>query len=214
MVDEYLEGIMNRDNRFSALPKSKPSIYLAGPEVFLPDAKDVGKRKQKMCEQYGLVGLFPLDNVLERMDHAIPLSQRIFDANLALMRSADAIIANLTPFRGPGADGGTVFELGFMVAHAKPCFGYSNVAQFYLQKAIRSLGKKVVEGVHVDHDDLLIEDFDLRDNLMIHHGAEIFGAPFEAPAFGDVADDKWRDMRQFERCLQHAAARLGAAATK
>ena len=27
---------------------------------------------------------------------------------------ADAIIANLTPFRGPGADAGTVYELGYM----------------------------------------------------------------------------------------------------
>ena len=32
------------------------------------------------------------------------------------MKEADAIIANLTPFRGPSADTGTVYELGYMAA--------------------------------------------------------------------------------------------------
>jgi nucleoside 2-deoxyribosyltransferase len=35
-----------------------------------------------------------------------------------MMDAADAIIANLTPFRGPGADPGTVYELGYMAAAA------------------------------------------------------------------------------------------------
>ena len=43
------------------------------------------------------------------------------------MHSADAIIANLTPFRGIAADTGTCFELGFMCAQGKPAFAYTNV---------------------------------------------------------------------------------------
>ena len=42
------------------------------------------------------------------------------------MDEADAIIANLTPFRGPGADAGTVYELGYMAGRGKFCLGYSN----------------------------------------------------------------------------------------
>src|SRR5262245_1313471 len=94
-------------------------IYLAGPEVFLPDAAAMGRRKQETCARHGATGLFPLDNDLTASSDA-PLSRRIFAANSALMEQADAIIANLTPFRGPSADAGTVYELGFMLglAHA------------------------------------------------------------------------------------------------
>jgi nucleoside 2-deoxyribosyltransferase len=36
-------------------------IYLAGPDVFLPDAVDVGRRKVALCSRDGLIGLYPLD---------------------------------------------------------------------------------------------------------------------------------------------------------
>ena len=42
------------------------------------------------------------------------------------MIAADAIIANLTPFRGPSADAGTVYELGYMAGRGKLCLGYCN----------------------------------------------------------------------------------------
>ena len=43
-----------------------------------------------------------------------------------MMDAADAIIANLTPFRGPSADAGTVYELGYMAGRGKLCLAYSN----------------------------------------------------------------------------------------
>jgi nucleoside 2-deoxyribosyltransferase len=36
-------------------------IYLAGPDVFLPDAVDIGRRKVELCARHGLIGLYPLD---------------------------------------------------------------------------------------------------------------------------------------------------------
>ena len=43
------------------------------------------------------------------------------------MDQADVIIANLTPFRGPSADAGTVYELGYMLGKGdRLCLGYSN----------------------------------------------------------------------------------------
>ena len=42
-----------------------------------------------------------------------------------MMDEADAIIANLTPFRGPSADAGTVYELGYM-AGLQPEFAKRN----------------------------------------------------------------------------------------
>merc|ERR1711879_232757 len=37
-------------------------------------------------------------------------------------------IINCTPYRGPSMDAGTIFELGFMRALGKPCFGFTNAA--------------------------------------------------------------------------------------
>src|SRR5258708_4850120 len=93
---------------FPAPAQKRPrmtKIYLAGPDVFLPDAIDIGRRKVAICAQHGLTGLYPLDNEVDRSAGEVPLN--IFKGCEAMMDAADAIIANLTPFRGPGADPGT-----------------------------------------------------------------------------------------------------------
>jgi nucleoside 2-deoxyribosyltransferase len=74
-------------------------IYLAGPDVFLPDSVEIGRRKAEICASHGLSGLYPLDVDLKAAD----ASRNIFKGNEPMMDAADAIIANLTPFRGPGA---------------------------------------------------------------------------------------------------------------
>src|SRR5260370_33960227 len=95
-------------------------IYLAGPDVFLPDAVDIGRRKVELCKRHGLIGLYPLDNAIDIA--AEDASLRIFRGNETMMIEADAIIANLTPFRGPGADAGTVYELRFMAGSGETVF--------------------------------------------------------------------------------------------
>ena len=72
-------------------------IYLAGPEVFLPQARAVGREKCRLAAAAGLEGVFPHDPEL----NAAGLDQRkqagrIFAANTQLMRSCDALVANLT----------------------------------------------------------------------------------------------------------------------
>jgi nucleoside 2-deoxyribosyltransferase len=79
----------------------------------------VGRQKSEMCRAFGFEGLFPLDNDPEVGGDAVS----IFRKNCALMRQADIGMFNLTPFRGPSADPGTVFELGFMFARDKPVYG-------------------------------------------------------------------------------------------
>ena len=36
-------------------------VYLAGPEVFLSNAREIGALKRAICERHGLVGVFPAD---------------------------------------------------------------------------------------------------------------------------------------------------------
>ena len=40
-------------------------IYLAGPDVFLPDAVEIGRRKAEVCAYHGLTGPYPLDNSID-----------------------------------------------------------------------------------------------------------------------------------------------------
>jgi nucleoside 2-deoxyribosyltransferase len=142
-------------------------IYLAGPEVFLPDAMAIGRAKVEMARAAGFEGLFPLDQQLglvglPRLEQA----RRISLANEALMRSADLLIANLTPFRGVSMDSGTAFEVGFMRALGRPVLGYTNVPGDYRRRAeaFRARGIPPADG---DRPDLEIEDFDMAENLMI-----------------------------------------------
>ena len=180
------------------------NVYLAGPDVFLPDALEVGRQKTEICRRHGLTGLYPLDNVVDR--EATDASLRIFKANEAMMNQADAIIANLTPFRGPGADGGTVYELGYMAARGKFCLGYSNDPTLYADRVRRSTKVTARSGRLVDADGLTVEDFGQNDNLMMIHALDLHGAPLVLPREKPV--DIWHDLTAFEVCVALAAARL------
>ena len=177
-------------------------IYLAGPDVFLPDAIAIGKHKAKLCKKHGLKGLYPLDN---KVDLTAPdASLQIFRGNQKLMDQADAIIANLTPFRGPSADAGTVYELGYMAGKGKRCFGYCNVASVYADRVRASGAVAVSEGRLADAQGLTVEDFGHADNLMIIHALDDHGGKLVTPA--RTPADIWHDLACFAQCLRLAAA--------
>jgi len=182
-------------------------IYLAGPDVFVHDAVEIGQRKVELCARHGLTGLYPLDNAIDRT--AQDTSLRIFRGNEAMMIAADAIIANLTPFRGPGADAGTVYELGYMAGRGKLCLGYSNDSSCYADRVREFTAVTARDGRLVDARGLTVEDFGLTDNLMMIHALDLHGCalvtPSQAPA------DIWHDLTAFETCVRLAAGRLGAA---
>ena len=149
-------------------------IYLAGPDVFLPDALEIGRRKVALCARHGLIGLYPLENAVDRA--ANDASLQIFRGNEAMMIEADAIIANLTPFRGPGADGGTVYELGYMAGRGKLCLGYSNDPSSYADRVREFSEVNSRDGRLVDASGLTVEDFRLTDNLMMIHALDLHGS--------------------------------------
>jgi nucleoside 2-deoxyribosyltransferase len=200
-----LTRFLEREPVPTSLENAMPvKVYLAGPDVFLSDAPEVGRQKTEVCRRHGLIGLYPLDNVIDRT--AADASLRIFKANEAMMDQADAIIANLTPFRGPGADTGTVYELGYMAARGKFCLGYSNDPAVYADR-VRHFTKVTDQaGRLVDADGLTVEDFGHNDNLMMIHALDLYGAPLVRPREKPV--DIWRDFAAFEVCVAVAAARL------
>jgi nucleoside 2-deoxyribosyltransferase len=178
-------------------------IYLAGPDVFLPDAIEIGRSKVEICARHGVTGLYPLDNAIAV--EAPDASMQIFKANEAMMREADAVIANLTPFRGAGADPGTAYELGGMAALGKFCLGYSNDPSIYADRLRRFTTVTSRDGQLIDGDGLTVEDFGLNDNLMMIHALDVHGCPLVTPR--QKPDDVWHDLTAFEMCVRLAAKR-------
>lgn len=188
------------------MPQSRPRIYLAGPEVFLPNARAVGVEKCRLAAEAGLEGAFPLDAQLG-IAHLPPAEQAraISLANEGLMRSCDGIVANLTPFRGVSMDSGTAFEVGFMQALGRPMAGYTNVGAGYSERAhaFRARGPAAMDG---DRQDLEIEAFDLAENLMIEVAITESGGRVvrrDVPAGAELTD-----MTAFIECLADIARLL------
>ncbi len=180
-------------------------IYLAGPEVFLPNALEIGARKKALCEDFGFVGLFPLDNQFP--SGGAKLDEKIFAANVELMRSADAGIFNLSPFRGVNADPGTAFELGFFSAANKPAFAYTNKAEDYFDRVSEKFGlHRAPDGSACDALGLLIEDFGNADNLMLDAALKQQGRAIVRPSVSLPGLD---DLAGFSACLRQAKLHFG-----
>jgi nucleoside 2-deoxyribosyltransferase len=175
-------------------------VYLAGPDVFFPEPELWAEQKKAICRQHGLLGVSPLDDWPDDADWAsLPFWRKIAMRNEAHIRSCQALIANLTPFRGPSADVGTVYEVGFARALGLKLFGYATTTDLFLARTLGALGdhKKVQpDGSWHDGDGLLVEQFGLFDNLMIEGGIAGSGGTLIT---GDV--DRWHDLSLFERCV-------------
>lgn len=185
-------------------------LYLAGPEVFLDDAREIGRRKRELCARFGFEGLFPIDGEPLLADAGGTLARTIFLNNLALMRTADAVVANLTPFRGVSADPGTAFEVGFAFALGKRVAAYSNAPGELMHRAHAAIGAAEGEGAAPTflRDGLHVEDFGHFDNLMLAEALEMSALPViqaEAPCA-----DPFRDLTLFEQALAALAGALEA----
>lgn len=136
-------------------------LYLAGPDVFRPDARARADAARALCVSRGHAALLPLDN-------EATTAAAIFAANVNLIRGADAVIADLNPFRGSEPDSGTAWEIGFALALGKPVVAYL--------ADVRPLAEKLSAATAVsgpsapqprDPNGFLIEDFGLPVNLML-----------------------------------------------
>ena len=145
-------------------------IYLAGPDVFFTDVTERAETLKSQCDLWGLEGVFPLDSEVKLEE---PIDQQkngylIYEGNLKLIESCAAVLANISPFRGPSVDAGTAFEIGYGLASGLIVVGYTSALSFYKER--------------VEPDGLLIEDFEMIDNLMIHGATNgrIFESSYKA----------------------------------
>jgi nucleoside 2-deoxyribosyltransferase len=183
--------------------------YLAGPDVFFPQAKDIGRQRIAYLQTLGVIGHFPLDTELpaELLKNPAQAIRFIGDANEKMMLDCcrggriGLILANMSPFHGPSMDVGTAFEAGFMSALSYK----ENVIIIGYTSDMRSFEDRVVEEIYggwsnithadgIPHgpDGTMIEAFGGADNLMITNaivrtGGDIFPTFEDAAQFGAAA---------------------------
>ncbi len=136
-------------------------IYIAGFDVFYPDAVNIGNKLKGICRKYGFKGLFPSDNECGSADD-------IFSANIGMIQSCDIVAANMNSFRGVEPDSGTAFELGYAYSLGKRLYCYLSDT--------RTLRDKIGEK---DDKGLSVEDFGFPLNLMISVPTVIVNGNFE-----------------------------------
>ena len=174
-------------------------VYLAGPEVFLPEPIAAGTQMKARIAAlsraadwpFELAGLYPLDNEIPDSRPDFDTGMRIYRANVEFMNRAHAVAANMVRFRGPSMDVGTAFEMGYMLGLGKPVFAYYDAAPFYGREEapgmyvdrVRSHCSVSEHDPRVDADGLSIDDFRMADNLMmigaLESGAGAIAESFE-----------------------------------
>lgn len=137
------------------------SVYLAGPDVFYVDAERLAEEHKRLCRQYGFEPMHPIDQPNLTSEH-------IFGTNIEMLRRADAVVANLNPFRGTEVDSGTAFEVGFAIARGIPVVGYVANSESLKDRVERLLGPLVEQNcTWRDRDANLVENFEYPLNLML-----------------------------------------------
>ena len=176
-------------------------VYLAGPDVFVPEPVAAGEAKKARIAElsrrndwpFELVGIYPLDAPIPDFKSDFDTGIRIYRANIEFMERADAVAANMVRFRGPSMDVGTAFEMGYMRGLGKPVFAYYDARPFYgrdespgtFADRVREHCGVSAEDPRVDGDGQTIEDFQMADNLMMV-GALESGAGRIAADFDEV----------------------------
>jgi nucleoside 2-deoxyribosyltransferase len=144
-----------------------PKIYLAGPSVFDPDWAAQAAAMKAACTARGAIGLYPKDNQLDLPDDPYAKGFAIFEVDRDMVLACDALVADFTPFRGPSADVGTVWELGFAQGLGKPVAAFSRDRRVYAER---------LPDWHVSTGATHVESFGMADNVMLV-GSNLVGGP-------------------------------------
>lgn len=181
------------------------SLFLSGPDLWFPGAAELIARKRQICREAGFDAITGQDGDRRETTVTEAMARELYAGALANIRQADAVVANLTPWRGPGCDPGSAFEAGFASALAKPVFAYMNVIDEeeaeYRGRVEAIMGAAPDEaGLWRDPDGCEIEDFGLPENLMLWAEARRL--------YIIVTPDPLEDLTGLEMCLD--AVRLYA----
>lgn len=142
-------------------------IYIAGPDVFYPNAYEILEYKKQLCSKYGYIGFSPFDNEINKKKVKNKQKQRdiIKQNNEELIKSSDIVIANFNSFRGFEPDSGTCFEVGFATALKKKVYIYIENFNKNLQERYAEFNKlKLISSCDLEGNN--IENFGMPINIM------------------------------------------------
>lgn len=179
-------------------------VYIAGPEVFLYNAIEMGAKKKALCGKHGLYGVYPFDVEVVQDNSGITrfeMGVKIGGANEGLIDMCDFVVANMTPFRGPSADVGTANEIGFAKGLGKVIFAYSNTSEIFLKRSMDFIGEvNCANGRVYDANGMAIEEWDMHDNLMLE--SAIIRSGGELVLHNAKEKEMFTDLAGFEICLE------------
>jgi nucleoside 2-deoxyribosyltransferase len=167
---------------------SMRKVYIAGPDIFRVEWPDMARVIMTACEAWGFEALLPIpaDQSLDRPDVSgitVPGKPKdarpVFESCMDMIRSCDAMVANITPFRGDEPDSGTVFEMAMAYAQGKPVVAYT--LDVRLTNERHANGSITANGALMCQSGFLVEQFGLPCNVMVAQAcsAIVFGGAKE-----------------------------------
>ncbi len=146
-----------------------PKVYLAGFDVFYPDAAVRAAAMKRRCAAHGLEGLFPSDITVDPTGLTpTEFATAIFHRDVLLIDRCDIVAANVNAFRGAEPDSGTCFELGYGYAKGKALYAYTDGPPTMPERVAAHHGPVTSDdGPPRDPAGMHVEDFGAPVNLMI-----------------------------------------------
>ena len=151
----------------SAKAKETPRIYIAGPDLFLPDWPEYAARATALCAEHGLEAVLPVPGIVltgpgvtQRSDAAG--AKKVSVGCRKAVGQAHGVIANLSPFRGTEPDSGTVVECALAHVLGIPVIGFTSGIGHAAPVGTDEEGRLLAP------DGGWIEQFGLSHNVMLH----------------------------------------------
>jgi len=204
MSRDSIHSWVASETSLESLPRNgPPRVYLAGFEVFFEPSKQVAiaAAKKRICASHGLEGVFPGDAEIAAGLSDAERAAEIYAKDVELMKSCDAICANLTPFRGLSADTGTCWELGYFAGAGKPAVAYTNESRMYEERVPVSMLKEATAVPPVDALGMVVDMQGEPDNCMMTRGVARLSIVAEPLS----VDEMLADLSAFEDSIARLA---------
>lgn len=179
MRTAYADTFCQKDKTVTPERGTCPRVYLSDVIRYREDAQSAYERMKAICRQYGLEAVTPADwaENVEKTDSSNPYAAA---ANLTenyaeLIRSCDAVIADLNDYRGYECSNDVGFECGVAFEWGKKLYGYMDNTKPCIER-IPHLGK---EADYRDMTGCNVENFNYPVNLMFACSMKIYEGRFE-----------------------------------
>lgn len=157
----------------------RPRIYLADLNRYEDNAKNIYESLKKICGTYGLEAVTPYDwaEELPKPEDINPYTQAaaLTENYRCLVKSCDAVLADLNNYRGSECSNDVGFECGMGFEMGKKLFGYMDDVRPCIEK-IPHMGEMAE---YRDMTGSNVENFNYPVNLMFGSSMKIFQGKLE-----------------------------------